>query len=168
MDKIGFFLCLAIIAMVSYSITEMLSVRRRRLRIRLLNGRKPTADDIFTAGISGISPVPQDFVRAFRLAIGRALSVDAKKLLPTDRIARDLKAVNFDGIELAMVLERAFDVRVTFAQVVRTKTLRDLCKYLYERTEDISEFDPPLHRDPAPKLRDSDDLAEPEIVQADA
>ncbi|MHC4842130.1 MAG: hypothetical protein ACYTDT_14440 [Planctomycetota bacterium] len=165
MTEIGFFLCLTVIAMISYSLTEMLSIRRRRLRNELLRGRERQADDLFTAGVSAISPVPQDFVRAFRLAVGRALSVDGKKLHPTDRIARDLKAINFEGMELAMVLERTFDVRVTFAQVVRTKTLRDLCKFLYERTEDISEFDPPLHRDPVPKVRDPDD---PDFAEVEA
>ncbi|MCF6227747.1 MAG: phosphopantetheine-binding protein [Planctomycetes bacterium] len=164
MDKIGFFLLLAVIAMTSYSITELLSIRRRRLRNQLLRERGRTADEIFTAGVSGILPVPQSFVRAFRLAVGRALSVDGLKLQPTDRIARDLKAVNFEGMELAMVLERAFDIRVTFSQLVRAKTLRELCKYLYERTEDISEFDPPLHRDPAPKVREPD---EEEILDVD-
>ncbi|MDC1141908.1 hypothetical protein OAU50_02350 [Planctomycetota bacterium] len=168
MSEIGFFLCLAVIAMSSYSITEMMSIRRRRLRNHLLAGRVPMADDIFTAGVSGISPVPQDFVRAFRLAVGRALSVNGQKLHPTDRIARDLKAINFEGMELAMVLERTFDVRVTFAQVVRVKTLRDLCKYLHERTEDISEFDPPLHRDPAPKVRaPEDEIFDEEIRDAE-
>lgn len=163
MGDIGFFLILAFVTMISFALSEGLAMRRRRLRRELMDSRTPTSDEVFTAGISALTPVPQSFVRAFRLAVGRALNVDYDKLQPTDHIARDLRAVNFDAWELAGVLERAFDMRVRVSDIVRNKTLRELCKSLYIGSEEISEADPPLHRDPVPKMR----APEPEVVAKD-
>jgi hypothetical protein len=163
MGDIGFFLVLALVTMVSFALSEALAMRRRRLRRDLMDSRTPTSDEVFTAGISALTPVPQSFVRAFRLAVGRALGVDYDKLQATDHIARDLHAVNFDAWELAGVLERAFDMRVRVGDIMRHKTLRELCKHLYVGSEEISEADPPLHRDPVPKVR----APEPEVVVND-
>lgn len=162
MGDVGFFLLLALVTMLSFGFSEALALRRRRLRRELLESRTPQSDDVFTAGVSAISPVPQGFVRAFRLAVGRALGIDHTRLLPTDRIAADLKAVNFDAWELSAVLERAFDMRVRVVDVVRAGTLRELCKQLHAQSEDVSESNPPLHRDPVPRLR----APEPEVVTA--
>ena len=60
------------------------------------------------------------------------------------------------------VLERAFDMRVRVVDVMRAETLRELCKQLYLNSENISEADPPLHRDPVPRER----APEPEVVVA--
>ena len=152
MDGLGFFMCAAVIAFVGYTIGEAAQSRRRNLRRALIDARRKSDDLLFQAGVSGLTDVPLDFVRAFRHAVGRALSVPGDRLEPTDRIRRDLRAVNFDAIELAAVLERAFDVRVKVADVIRASTLRELCKAIYLRSEDISEYEPPLHRDPVPKL----------------
>lgn len=162
MGDIGFFLILTVITMVTFGVSETLAVRRRRKRREFVDARGPQSDEVFTAGISSLSPVTQSFVRAFRLAAGRALGVDHARLLPTDRIARDLKCVNFDAWELAAVLERAFDTRVKVVDIMRSETLRDLCKLIYARTEEPSEYTPPLHRDPVPKQR----APEPEVVVA--
>jgi hypothetical protein len=160
MGDVGFFLLIAFVTMISFGMTEALAVRRRRKRREFVESRVPQSDEVFTAGISALTPVPQDFVRAFRLGVGRALGVDYARLQPGDRIARDLRAVNIDAWELAAVLERAFDMRVRVTDVVRAGTLRELCKLLYAKTEEISEADPPLHRDPVPKQR----APEPEVV----
>lgn len=162
MGDVGFFLLLALVTMLSFAFSEALAMRRRRLRRELIDSRSPQSDEVFTAGVSAISPVPQGFVRAFRLAIGRALGVDHTRLHPTDRIAAELKAVNFDAWELAAVLERAFDMRVRVVDVMRAGTLRELCKQLHARSEDVSESNPPLHRDPVPRLR----APEPEVMTA--
>lgn len=159
MDDVGFFLLLALVTMISFGLSEALSIRRRRKRRELIESRTPQSDEIFTAGVSALTPVPQGFVRAFRLAVGRALSVDHLRLRPEDHIARDLRAVNFDAWELAGVLERVFDMRVRVKDVVGHRTLRELCKFLYVRGDEISEADPPLHRDPVPQLREP----EPEV-----
>ncbi len=167
MGDIGFFLLLAIAAVASYSISEALNMRRRARRRALVESRTPESDEVFTAGVSALAPVPQAFVRAFRLAAGRALGVDGLKLRPGDRIRRDLHAVNLDAWELAAVLERAFDMRVRVLDVVRAGTLRELCKELHLRSEDISEAEPPLHRDPVPRVA----APEPEVqvaVEAEA
>ena len=160
MGEVGFFLLLALVTMLSFGLTESLAIRRRRLRREFVDSREAQSDEVFTAGISALAPVPQTFVRAFRLAIGRALGVDYTRLRPADRVASDLRAVNFDAWELAAVLERAFDMRVRVTDIVRAGTLRELCKVLYAKTEDISEYDPPLHRDPVPRMR----APEPEVV----
>lgn len=160
MGDVGFFLLLALVSMVVFGLTEALAIRRRRKRRELIDARQPQSDEVFTAGISALTHVPQSFVRAFRLAVGRAAGVDYTRLQPTDRIARDLKVVNFDAWELAAVLERAFDMRVRVVDIVRADTLRELCKVLYLRSEDISELDPPLHRDPVPRER----APEPEVI----
>lgn len=160
MGDVGFFICLAAIGAVAYSLGEALQIRRRRLRARLVEGRSRQSDRFFQERVSTLEPVPEDFVRAFRLAVGRALSVDPGKLLPSDRLRRDLRAVSLDAMELSSLLERSFDVRVRLTDLVRARTLRVLCKLLHERASEPSEYDPPLHRDPVPKLR----APEPEVV----
>jgi hypothetical protein len=160
MGDIGFFLLMALAAMVSFGLSESLAIRRRAKRRELVDSREPQSDEVFTAGVSALSPVPQNFVRAFRLGVGRALGLDHTRLLPNDRIVRDLKIVNFDAWELSAVLERVFDMRVRVVEVVRAGTLRELCKQLYLRSENVSEVDPPLHRDPVPKAR----APEPEVL----
>ncbi|MCB9935437.1 MAG: hypothetical protein H6840_07070 [Planctomycetes bacterium] len=162
MGDVGFFLLLVLVTMLSFGLSESLALRRRRLRRELIESRSPQSDEVFTAGVSAITPVPQGFVRAFRLAVGRALGIDHTRLLPTDRIAADLKAVNFDAWELSAVLERAFDMRVRVVDVMRAGTLRELCKQLHAQSEDLSESNPPLHRDPVPRMR----APEPEVVTA--
>lgn len=160
MGDVGFFLLLTVITVVAFSVTETLAIRRRRRRREFVDARVPQSDEVFAAGISALTPVPQRFTRAFRLAVARAIGVDHSKLQPTDNIARDLRVVNFDAWELASVLERAFDMRVRVVDIVRAGTLRELCKQLYLDSENISEADPPLHRDPVPKVR----APEPEVV----
>jgi hypothetical protein len=160
MGDVGFFLLLALATIISFGLSESLAIRRRRKRREFVDSRAPQSDEAFTAGVSALSPVPQNFVRAFRLAVGRALGLDHARLQPTDRISRDLHVVNFDAWELSAVLERAFDMRVRVVEVVRAGTLRELCKQLYVRSENISDVDPPLHRDPVPKAR----APEPEVV----
>jgi len=44
---------------------------------------------------------------------------------------------------------------------VRARTLRDLCRVVHDRAQHISEADPPLHREPIPKLAQSDPTAVP-------
>lgn len=161
MGEVGFFLILALVTVFVFGLTESLAIRRRRKRRELIDSRQPQSDEVFSAGISALTQVPQSFVRAFRLAVGRAIGADYTRLLPTDRISRDLKVVNFDAWELAAVLERAFDMRVRVVDVVRAETLRELCKTIYLKSEDISEVDPPLHRDPVPRER----APEPEVVK---
>ncbi|MBX3461514.1 MAG: hypothetical protein KF696_16335 [Planctomycetes bacterium] len=160
MGDAGFFILLAVATIVSFSVSEALNARRRARRRALIDSRAPESDDVFAAGVSALAPVPQSFARAFRYAVGRALGVDASRLQPGDRIARDLHAVNFDAWELSAVLERTFDMRVRVLDVVRAGTLRELCKLLHQRSEEVSEAQPPLHRDPVPKVR----APEPEVV----
>lgn len=160
MGDVGFFLLITLVTVVSFSVTETLAIRRRRRRRDFVEGRTAQSDEVFAAGISALTPVPQSFVRAFRLAVARAVGVDHTRLQPTDSIAKDLRVVNFDAWELAAVLERAFDMRVRVVDIVRAGTLRELCKQLYLASENISEADPPLHRDPVPKVR----APEPEVV----
>jgi hypothetical protein len=159
MGDAAFILLLVIVTLISFSVAEAMTMRRRARRRRLVESREPESDESFTAGVSSLTPVPESFVRAFRLAAGRALGVDPSRLRPGDRLGRDLHALNIDGWELAAVLERAFDMRVRVLDIVRAGTLRELCKELYIRSENISEAQPPLHRDPLPKLR----APEPEV-----
>jgi len=160
MGDIGFFLILAVVTVVSFGLGESLAARRRRRRRLLVDSREPQSDATFTAGVSALSPVPQNFVRAFRLAVGRAIGVDSARLLPTDRIGRDLRVIHFDAWELSAVLERTFDMRVRVTELGRAKSLRELCKQLHSRSHDISDYDPPLHRDPVPRVQ----APEPEVI----
>lgn len=153
MGDVAFFLLIAAATVLSFSLSEALHARRRARRRALVDSREAESDDVFAAGVSALSPVPQSFARAFRYAVGRALGVDAARLRPSDRISRDLHAVNFDAWELSAVLERTFDMRVRVVDIVRAGTLRDLCKLLHQRGEEVSEAQPPLHRDPVPKLQ---------------
>lgn len=153
MQEIGFFLCLGLAGFVAYTVGEFMEARRRGLRREFLMSRPAISDREFQAEVSVLSPVPLDFVRAFRLAVARALGVEAAHLAPQHRLIGDLRVINFDAVELATVLERTFDTRVRVVDLMRRRTLRELCKLLYERSLEISEYDPPLFRDPRPKLR---------------
>lgn len=167
MGDMAFFLILAVVTTISFTLSEAMQLRRRRLRREFVDSQHPMADEVFTAGVSAIEPVSQGFVRAFRLSVGRALALDPSRLHPGHRLGRDLRAVAFDAYELSGVLERAFDMRVRVLDIVRAKTLRDLCKVLYLRSMEPSESEPPLHRDPVPRLRapegEGADVPEPTV-----
>ena len=171
MGDIAFFMLLAVVTTISFTLSESLQMRRRRMRHAFVDSQDPISDEAFTIGVSAIEPVPQGFVRAFRLSVGRAFGIDASRLHPQHRIRRDLRVVAFDTYELAGLLERAFDMRVRVLDVVRAATLRDLCKVLYPRSMEPSESEPPLHRDPVPRLRapDGEEASVPEpTVKLDA
>jgi len=165
MSAVAFFFCAALIATFAFGLGESLQVRRRAMRRELVDARGPQSEMDFGAAISADSGFSGNFARAFRLAVGRALGVDPYRLRAQDRLIRDLHVLNFDAIELAALLERAFDVRVRVIDVVRAANLGDLCRLVHERTLNVSEVDPPLHRDPIPRLAESDPIAVPPAVQ---
>jgi len=160
MGGFAFFLMAVLITVISFGFSEVLQIRRRAQRRDFVDARGPESEGDFAAGLSALSPIGGPFARAFRLAVGRALGIEAACLRATDRMIADLHVLNFDAVELASVLEHAFDVRVRVLDIVRSKTLRDLCRLLHERTLDISDVDPPLHRDPVPKLAQP----EPQVI----
>lgn len=159
MSGVAFFLCAGLIAALAFGASESLQLRRRALRRELVDGRNPVTDADFTAALNADAPIPGNFARAFRLAVGRALGVNAYGLRADDRLSADLRVLNFDSIELAALLERAFDVRVRVLDVVRAGTLSGLCRLVYERSLTVSDVDPPLHRDPMPRLAEVEPLA---------
>lgn len=151
MKEVGTILCLALVAVIAYTLGEWMDARRRRLRAAFLD-RQPRAPlGEFALRLSALSPVPTAFAREFRRAVAQALGCDAELLDPRQRIRRDLRIVNFDAVELAGVLEHALDIRVRVRDIYAAKTLRDLCLRLHERSLAPSDFDPPLHRDPVAK-----------------
>jgi acyl carrier protein len=152
MQDFGFFMSLCIVGMAAYCLGGFLDARRRWLRRTFVESRREQSDRDFEVGISALNPVPPGFSRDFRKAVGSALGVEASKLDPQDRILRDLRVYGFDAMELAGALERSFDVRVKVIDVVRAGTLRKLAMLIHERTLEISDFEPPLHREPVPKL----------------
>lgn len=165
MSGFGFLMCCAIIAGTFYTIGEVMANMRRNARRALADGRANSSDGDFTVGVSALTPVPESFVRAFRLGVGRALGIEGRRLLPSDRIRGDLRVTLIEAIELSTTLERMFDTRVRIHDILTSRTLRDLCKRMYAKSEEISEFDPPLHRDPLPKLREPEAVVpEPEVV----
>lgn len=161
MSGLIFFLCAGLIAAFAFGASESLQLRRRALRRDKVDSRAVQTDAEFLAGVSAHGPVPGNFARAFRLAAGRALGVDGLRLRHSDRLIADLHVLNFDAIELAALLERAFDLRVRVVDVVRARDLGLLCCLLHERSLDVSEVDPPLHRDPMPRLAEVEPLAVP-------
>ncbi|MCC6574803.1 MAG: acyl carrier protein [Planctomycetes bacterium] len=164
MKDVAFFICLAFVAALAFMLGGAMDARRRRMRFDFCDLRNEMPDAEFQLLVSAIYPVPLEFVRAFRMAVARALGVEALKLHPQDRFGRDLRVLNYDGVELVGILERAFDVRLRVMDLVRVKTLRGLCRLVHERTQEISDLDPPLHRDPSPKVRPGEETA-PEIGQ---
>lgn len=161
MGALAFFLSAAVITLVSFTVSEFLQHRRRGLRRAFTDARGLQTDADFAVSLSALAPVPANFARAFRLAAGRALGVEPALLRADDRLGGDLHVLNFDAIELAALLERAFDVRVRVLDIVRSRTLRDLCRLMHERAENISEADPPLHRDPVPRIAQPEPTAVP-------
>lgn len=160
MSGIAFLICIAFITAMTFGVSESLQMRRRAMRRELVDSRNPQSEVEFLAGL-GRTQISGNFVRAFRLAVGRALGIDGYRLRADDRLGSDLHVLNFDAIELASLLERAFDVRVRVVEVVRAGTLGALAKLIHDRTLAVSEVDPPLHRDPVPRLAESDPVAVP-------
>jgi len=164
MHDFGFFISLCIVGIAAYCMGAFLDARRRALRRYFVESRHEQSDRDFEVGISSLNPVPAGFSRDFRKAVGGALGVEAAKLDPQDRILRDLRAYGFDTMVLASTLERTFDVRVKVIDVVRAGTLRKLAMLIHERTLEISEFEPPLHREPVPKVAPPTPEAAPAAV----
>jgi acyl carrier protein len=153
MHDFGFFISLCVVGCFAYCLGGFLDARRRYLRRAFVESRREQSDKDFEVGISALNPVPAGFSRDFRKAVGSALGVEAAKLDPQDRILRDLRAYGFDAMELAGALERTFDVRVKVIDIVRAGTLRKLAMVIHERGQEISDFEPPLHREPVPKVQ---------------
>lgn len=161
MSGLAFILCAGLITVFTFSLGEWLHIRRRALRREFVEARGLETDGDFAATLSALSPIPGSFARAFRLAVGRALALEPHCLRADDRMIPDLRVLSFDAIELSALLEHTFDVRVRVLDVVRARTLRDLCRLVHERTLNISEADPPLHRDPVPRLAESEPTVTP-------
>lgn len=165
MSIVAFLICAAFITSMAFGLSESLQVRRRALRREFVDSRGPQSEVDFASALGEATPLTGNFARAFRLAVGRALGVDPFRLRAGDLLSRDLRVLNFDAIELAALLERAFDVRVRVVDVVRARTLGDLCALVYQRTTVVSDVDPPLHRDPIPRLAETDPIAVPPAEQ---
>ncbi len=152
MHDFGFFISIALVGCLAYGLSSFLDARRRQRRRDIVESRASQSDGEFRAAVSSLNPVSLAFCRAFRLAVGRALGVDYDKLDPQDRISQDLRVFGFDAMELAATLERGFDVRVRVTDVMRSGTLRKLALVIHERLQEISEYEPPLHREPVPHV----------------
>jgi Phosphopantetheine attachment site len=153
MQELGFFMSLCVVGLFAYVVGGLFDARRRALRRSYNDAQQSQSDREFEVGISALNPVPVDFGATFRKAVGAALGLEPQKLGPQDRILRDLRVFGFDAMELASALERAFDVRVRVVDIVRAGTLRKLALLVHERAQEISEHEPPLHRDPIPKVQ---------------
>jgi len=167
MHDFGFFISIMLAGGLSYFVAGLLDARRRLLRRDFVDSRPVMNDGEFRLGVSAISPVDVAFCRAFRLAVGRALGVSADRLDPRHRLLADLRVFGFDAMELAATLERAFDVRVKVMDVMRSGTLRRLALVIHERLAEVSEHEPPLHRDPVPKMRAPDEAADLDAPRAE-
>ncbi|KAA0212616.1 acyl carrier protein [bacterium] len=168
MHDFGFFISILLAGGLAYFVAGLLDARRRLQRRDFVESRPAIGDGEFRLGVSAISPVDVAFCRAFRLAVSRALGVPAERLDPRHRLLADLRVFGFDAMELAATLERAFDVRVRVLDVMRSDTLRRLALVIHERLAEISEHEPPLHRDPVPKMRAPEDPADVQEPRTDA
>jgi acyl carrier protein len=152
MQEFGFFMSVALVGLVAYVVGGLLDARRRAARRAFSQRRPAVSERDFAEGVSAINPVAPDFSAAFRKTVGEALGVDAARLAAADRLTADLRVFGFDAMDLASALEQRFDVRVRVLDIVRAGTLRKLALLIYERREEISDCNPPLHRDPVPKV----------------
>ncbi|CAG0994224.1 MAG: hypothetical protein KBG84_03685 [Planctomycetes bacterium] len=153
MQELGFFMSLCVVGLFAYIVGGLFDARRRALRRAYSEAQRAQSDREFEVGISALNPVSADFGATFRRAVGATLGVEPERLGPQDRILGDLRVFGFDAMELASALERAFDVRVRVVDIVRAGTLRKLAILIHERAQEISEHEPPLHRDPVPKVQ---------------
>lgn len=153
MQELGFFMSLCVVGLVAYIVGGLFDSRRRAARRAFSEAQSVQSDRDFETGISALNPVPAEFGARFRKAVGGALGVEPSRLGPQDRIIADLRVFGFDAMDLAGALERAFDVRVRVVDVVRAGTLRKLALLIHERAQEISDHEPPLHRDPVPKVQ---------------
>lgn len=157
MGGFAYLMGVIIITTIAYTIGEWAAMNRRARRRSFCMQREPVSDGVFAAGVAGIAPVPESFSRAVRLHLARGLGVEPNRIDAGDRLGRDLGVSLTEAMELAALLERGFDLRVRVVEVLRARTVRDLCRVLYARSEAVSDFDPPLHRDPVPLLHEGED-----------
>jgi hypothetical protein len=151
MHDFGFFLGIAIVGALAYGLGEFLDHRRKARRARLVASRAPMGEELFLVSLAPQGRIEPAFARAARIAVARGLNIEAHALRPEDRLVRDLGCVNFDAMAVAASLEHALDMRVRVRDLFQARTLRELIARLHERTLEISDWDPPLHREPEPR-----------------
>jgi acyl carrier protein len=80
----------------------------------------------------------QDVVGALREIMAARLGLPAEQIVPEARLVEDLGLDSLDAVELAIAVERKFDIEVPEEELTKLKTVADMLALVESRTGQAS------------------------------
>ena len=81
----------------------------------------------------------QDVADALREIMAARLGLPAEQLVPEARLVEDLGLDSLDAVELAISVERKFDIEVPEEELAKLKTVADMLALVASRTGQAPE-----------------------------
>jgi acyl carrier protein len=80
----------------------------------------------------------QDVADALREIMAARLGLTAEQIVPEARLVEDLGLDSLDAVELAIAVERKFDIEVPEEELAKLKTVADMLALVENRTREAS------------------------------
>jgi acyl carrier protein len=81
----------------------------------------------------------QDVADALREIMAARLGLTAEQIVPEARLVEDLGLDSLDAVELAIAVERKFDIEVPEEELAKLKTVADMLALVESRTAQAPE-----------------------------
>ncbi len=81
----------------------------------------------------------QDVADALREIMAARLGLTAEQIVPEARLVEDLGLDSLDAVELAIAVERKFDIEVPEEELTKLKTVADMLALVESRTGQAPE-----------------------------
>ena len=78
----------------------------------------------------------QEVADALREIMAARLGLTAEQIVPEARLVEDLGLDSLDAVELAIAVERKFDIEVPEEELAKLKTVADMLALVESRTRD--------------------------------
>jgi acyl carrier protein len=78
----------------------------------------------------------QDVADALREIMAARLGLTAEQIVPEARLVEDLGLDSLDAVELAIAVERKFDIEVPEEELAKLKTVADMLALVENRTRE--------------------------------
>lgn len=78
----------------------------------------------------------QDVADALREIMAARLGLTAEQIVPEARLVEDLGLDSLDAVELAIAVERKFDIEVPEEELTKLKTVADMLALVESRTRE--------------------------------
>lgn len=78
----------------------------------------------------------QEVADALREIMAARLGLTAEQIVPEARLAEDLGLDSLDAVELAIAVERKFDIEVPEEELTKLKTVADMLALVESRTRE--------------------------------